>query len=209
MALAMQVKLLRVLEEREVQPIGADRPRSVDLRVVATSKRPLEEAVAAGTFRSDLFYRLNMMCLRVPPLRERRDDVALLFATFLEEAQERFGGEGFVLTEQVRQHLALHSWPGNVRELRNFAFRVAMDAGNDPASAPDQSLTERVRAFEASLIEDALLTAKGNVTAAIQALRLPRKTFYDKIDRLGIDLEAIRSSPRLSAPGKYNGRRSP
>jgi two-component system C4-dicarboxylate transport response regulator DctD len=186
---AIQTTLLRVLEEREVHPIGAERPRAIDLRVIATSKVPLDEAVGAGRFRSDLFFRLNVVRLRVPPLRERREDIVQLFAAFVEEAKAQLGADDFQMTDGVVRHLQTHDWPGNVRELRHFAFQAVL--GAEPESAapqqPEASLTDRVRAFETAVIEDALRAARGNVSAALGALGLPRKTFYDKVNRLGID----------------------
>jgi two-component system C4-dicarboxylate transport response regulator DctD len=190
MAPAVQAKLLRVLEEREVQPIGATRPKSVDLRVVATSKGELGRAVTDGRFRADLYYRLNLVRLRVPPLRERRDDVAPLFATFVEEAKAQIGGGEFVLTETMRRHLRGHAWPGNIRELRNFAFQVVLGMTDEvelDAAGERSTLPQRVSQFEAGAIEDALRATRGNVAAALPILGIPRKTFYDKVARLGIN----------------------
>jgi two-component system C4-dicarboxylate transport response regulator DctD len=193
MPLTLQAKLLRVLEEREVQPIGNDRPRAVDLHVIATSKRPIEEAVAVGDFRSDLFYRLDVMRLRVPALRQRGGDALLLFATFVEEARARFDRPAPVLTDAVRRHLQAHDWPGNVRELRNFAWQTVLgEEGGVPDAAPDGTLAERVRAFEKDVIEAALRSQRGKVAAVLDQLGVPRKTFYEKVARLGIDLARFR-----------------
>ncbi len=194
MPLTLQAKLLRVLEEREVQPIGNDRPRAVDLHVIATSKRPIEDAVAAGDFRPDLFYRLDVMRLRVPALRQRGGDALLLFASFVEEARARFDRPAPPLTDAVRRHLQAHDWPGNVRELRNFAWQTVLGGeGGVPATAPgDGTLAERVRAFEKDVIEAALAAHRGKVTAVLRQLGVPRKTFYDKVARLGIDVAAFR-----------------
>jgi len=196
MPLSIQATLLRVLEEREVHPIGADRPRAVNLHVIATSKRPLEEHVAAGTFRSDLFYRLDIMRVRVPPLRERQDDIAQLFAAFVAEARDKLDLPGRIDMDRVRLRLQRHDWPGNVRELRNYAFRVVL--GDEAVSPQGQSsLPDRVRAFERAAIEDSLRTHGGRVSAALRELGLPRKTFYDKVTRLGIDLPALRTRSRV------------
>jgi two-component system C4-dicarboxylate transport response regulator DctD len=193
MPLTLQAKLLRVLEEREVQPIGSDRPRAVDLHVIATSKRPIEEAVAAGDFRPDLFYRLDVMRLRVPALRQRGGDALLLFAAFVEEARARFDRAAPPLTDAVRRHLQAHDWPGNVRELRNFAWQTVLGEDEARPEAPsDGTLAERVRAFEKELIEAALAAHRGRVTAVLRQLGVPRKTFYDKVARLGIDVSAFR-----------------
>lgn len=191
MPLAMQARLLRVLEEREVQPIGAERPEPVDLRVIATAKADMAEAVAEGRFRADLYYRLTAMRLRVPPLRERGGDVFLLFAAFLEEAKAQLGVREVAVTPAIHAHLAAHDWPGNVRELRNFAFEVAAgrESGGEAAS---EDLPTRVAEFEASLIRDALARHNGRVAQALNELGIPRKTLYDKIARYGIDLAALR-----------------
>jgi len=192
MAPAVQTKLLRVLEEREVQPIGADRPRAVNLRVIATSKRSLAEAVAEGSFRSDLYYRLNVVRLRVPPLRERSADIPQLFAAFVEEAKAQLGRTDFALTDVTRRHLQTHDWPGNVRELRNFAFQAVLGLDAPLADAELLSLPRRVDRFEAELIRDALRNTGGSVVLALRLLGIPRKTFYDKVARLGITLDEFR-----------------
>ena len=199
MPLPIQSKFLRVLEEREVQPIGAPRPRAVDLRVIATSKADLAALVAEGRFRKDLFYRLNVVRLHVPPLRERRDDIAPLFALFVEQARARVGGGGFVLTEAMRRYLTTHDWPGNVRELRNYAVQAVLGLGQTPdvAARTDRyPLAERVRRFEATVIEDVLRETGGNVTAAQAILQTPRKTLYEKMGRYGIDAASFRAKGR-------------
>ena len=199
MPLPIQSKFLRVLEEREVQPIGAPRPRAVDLRVIATSKADLAALVAEGRFRKDLFYRLNVVRLHVPPLRERRDDIAPLFALFVEQARARVGGGGFVLTEAMRRYLTTHDWPGNVRELRNYAVQAVLGLGQTPdvAARTDRyPLAERVRRFEATVIADVLRETCGTVTAAQALLQTPRKTLYEKMGRYGIDAARFRAKGR-------------
>lgn len=195
MSLAVQAKLLRVLEEREVQPIGADRPRPIDLHVIATSKVDLAAAVARGAFRADLYYRLSTARLRVPPLREREDDIFLLFAAFVDEAKQLLGKADFTLDDAIRSHLRSHAWPGNVRELRNYAVQSVLGvlpAGTaSPAGVID--LRARVAAFEASAIESELQRHAGDVAATISALGIPRKTFYDKVTRYGFDLTRFRA----------------
>lgn len=193
MPLAMQTRLLRVLEEREVQPIGEPRPIAVDLRIVATTKTDLGAAVAAGTFRADLFYRLDTVRLRVPPVREREGDAFRLFAAFVEEAKAQLGDRDFTLTDAASRRLREHDWPGNVRELRNFAFETVLGLAPAPeTSAAAADLPARVAAYEAELIEAALRRHGGRVAAALGDLGIPRKTFYDKVARHGIDLDAFR-----------------
>ena len=188
MPLAMQARLLRVLEEREVQPIGAERPEMVDLHVVATSKVDLAEAVKAGRFRADLLYRLSTARLRVPALRERGDDALLLFAAFASEAAERMARPDWTIGEAAAARLRHHDWPGNVRELRNFAVETVLDvASPDPAGqAALKPLAQRVADYEAGEIRAALAASEGRVGPALAVLGLPRKTLYDKMTRLGI-----------------------
>lgn len=193
MPLSLQARLLRVIEEREVQPIGEPRPVVVDLRIIATTKTDLAAAVAAGTFRADLFYRLDTVRVRVPPLRERDADTFRLFAAFIEEAKAELGRPDFALTDAVSRRLREHDWPGNVRELRNFAIEAILGLGPDPQRIVDGAdLPTRVAAYEADLIESALRRHEGRVTAALGELAIPRKTFYDKVARHGIDLNAFR-----------------
>ncbi len=126
MALTIQVKLLRVLQERVVEPLGTNAVQPVDMRVVAATKIDLGQAAAQGTFRDDLYYRLNVVSVAIPPLRERREDVALLFEHFLRKAAARFNREPPPVTPSIREHLSRHDWPGNVRELGHFAERCAL-----------------------------------------------------------------------------------
>jgi two-component system, NtrC family, C4-dicarboxylate transport response regulator DctD len=191
---AIQVKLLRVLETREVEPLGTNERRKLDLRVVAATKVDLGDPAARGSFREDLYYRLNVVTLRIPPLRERREDIPLLFAHFLKRAADRFGRPVPEITVAVRDHLARHDWPGNVRELLHFADRTALGLAPEPVAAPGPvlaaaaggTLPERVDAFEAELIRAALRAHQGDVRATLEALGVPRKTFYDKLKRHGI-----------------------
>jgi two-component system C4-dicarboxylate transport response regulator DctD len=200
MAPAIQVKLLRVLEEREVEPVGAGRPRSIDVRFVAATKRDLAAAVAEGQFRDDLLYRLNVIRLCIPPLRERREDIPLLFAHFLSQAAEQAGQPPRPLTDAARRHLIEHDWPGNVRELRNFAFRMALGMADAPFETPEAdaaTLPERVARFEASLLREALAATAGDVPTAARSLGVPRKTLYDKLARHGIDPAGFRAGQPL------------
>lgn len=193
MPLAVQVKMLRVLEEREVHPIGANEPRALDLRILASSKVDLGEAARTGAFREDLYYRLNVVRLRVPPLRERREDIPLLFAHFLRRAADRHGIEPPNVGDGVRRRLLEADWPGNIRELAHFAERVALslDETARPADA-GLSLPERLNRFEADLLRDALQAHRGDITAVLAEMRVPRKTLYDKLQRHGLKPAAFR-----------------
>ena len=195
MAPEVQVKLLRVLEEREVTAIGAEHPRAIDVRVIAAAKRDLAEAVRAGDFRDDLFYRLNVIRLRIPPLRERRDDIPLLFAHFLALAAEQVGRAPPAIGAAARRHLIEHDWQGNVRELRNFAFRITLNLDDGAAAATEApaSLPQRIERFEAAALREALTAAKGDIRKTLTALGMPRNTLYDKLARHAIDPAAYRS----------------
>ncbi len=200
MPLSAQARMLRVLEEREVLRIGADQPRPVRLRVVTAAKGDLEGAIADGSFRQDLFFRLNVVRLRIPPLRERRADIPLLFAHFVEEAVEQIGGRRFQMNDAVRRHLVDHDWPGNVRELRNFAFSAVLGLpqnGAAPGTPDAPALPDRVARFEASIIRETLAATDGSVVAALKLLGVPRKTLYDKMARLGIDPADYRRPTRF------------
>ncbi len=189
MPLSLQATLLRVIEEREVRPIGADRPVALNLRIVATTKTDLREASAAGRFRADLYFRLATLTLRVPPVRERGDDRWALFAAFLNEARIALSRPQFEPEPHIHLRLRHHDWPGNVRELRNFAYQAVL--GNDPTTPASTAtvavkLPQQVANFEARLIQLALARHEGSIKAVIDELGLPRKTFYDKLARYNI-----------------------
>lgn len=194
MPASSQVHMLRVLEMREVMPLGTNEVRPVDLRVVAASKINLGNPSERGGFREDLYYRLNVVSLFIPPLRERRDDVPLLFRYFCQRAAKRFGRDMPRLDGTVTRHLAEHDWPGNVRELNHFAERLALGLEpSQPQALPvtvphsvNQSLPDRLARIEADLIREALQQHDGDVRRTVEALGIPRKTFYDKLQRHGI-----------------------
>jgi transcriptional regulator with PAS, ATPase and Fis domain len=142
-----QAALLRVLQEREVVRLGGSTPRPVDVRVVAASNRSLDAEIAAGRFRSDLYFRLHVLAVPVPALRERRDDVKLLAAAFLRDAEVQLGRSGLALSPQAVAALEAHGWPGNVRELRNAILSTAATAPSDVIEAAH--LPEAVRAASA------------------------------------------------------------
>lgn len=193
MPLSTQVQMLRVLEMREVTPLGTNEVRPVDLRVVAASKVDLGHPDQRAVFREDLYYRLNVVTLTIPPLRERREDIPLLFNYFTRKAGQRFGREVSDLPRQVVEHLRDHPWPGNVRELSHYAERFVLGLEpSAPLSAPlakaedGAGLPERVERFEADIIRETLTEFGGDVQQTITALGIPRKTFYDKLQRHGI-----------------------
>ena len=190
MPLNLQVKILRVLQERKVEPLGGNDSLPVDMRVVAATKVDLGQAAAQGTFRDDLYHRLNVITIAIPPLRDRREDAILLFQEFLRRAAARFGREVPAITGPVLEHLRRHDWPGNVRELGHFADRYALGLGALDLSAPEVvttgTLAEQVDRFERSLIREELIMAGGDVRVAAESLGTPRKTLYDKIARHGL-----------------------
>jgi DNA-binding NtrC family response regulator len=124
---ALQVRLLRVIEEGEVRPVGGNRPLRITARVIAATNVPLDQAVDAGRFRQDLFYRLSVIVIRVPPLRERRADIPLLIGSFLDDACARAGQRKMLSTDAL-DALLRHTWPGNVRELRNTSERLVVSS---------------------------------------------------------------------------------
>jgi two-component system C4-dicarboxylate transport response regulator DctD len=181
---AAQLLLLRVLEEREVRPVGAMEPHALDLRILAATKGDPVEAVAHGTLREDLYYRLNVIRLRTPPLRERHEDVPLLFARFLDRVARRLGREAPPIDHAIRRRLLEHDWPGNLRELANYASQVAV--GLEPLTSqcpPNEGLAQRVQAYEAELIKESLTRHRGDIRQVTTELQIPRKTLYDKMAR--------------------------
>ncbi|WP_404426212.1 sigma-54-dependent transcriptional regulator [Thalassospira australica] len=198
MPLSLQIKLLRVLQERALERLGSNKLQPIDLRVVAATKVDLREASSRGAFREDLYYRLNVVQLHIPPLRERKDDIPLLFQYFMKEAQERFGRDTSPLGGAEITRLTMYDWPGNVRELRNAAERRVL--GLDPFAGDSVqpvenilSLPRQVEAFEKGVICEALRQHGGHVTATVTALGVPRKTFYDKLAKYGIQPENFRN----------------
>jgi DNA-binding NtrC family response regulator len=200
---ALQVRLLRVLEEGEVRPVGGNRSIRVTARVMAATNVPLE-AVAEGRFRQDLYYRLSVIVIRVPPLRDRRADIPLLIGSFLEDACNRAGQKKMLSTEAL-DALLHHTWPGNVRELRNTIERLVVSSRGSLIEAFD--LTDTVTAagpapqdqpfsdlptlddLERRYLLHVLDAAKGNRTRAAEILGVDRRTLYRMAERFGIELK--------------------
>ncbi|MCM5680767.1 sigma-54 dependent transcriptional regulator [Schlegelella sp. S2-27] len=185
---AMQLKLLRVLQEREIERLGSNESIAVDCRVIAATKTDLKTLSDQGRFRADLYYRLNVVSIDIPPLRKRPGDVPLLMAHFIKEAATRYRVPPPVWTLQDMGRWQQYDWPGNVRELKNVAERVCLgvDDGLGPKDEPAGSLACRVEAAERAMIKEALREADGNVARAAELLLTPKKTLYDKLGRLGI-----------------------
>ncbi|HJW01652.1 MAG TPA: sigma-54 dependent transcriptional regulator [Azospira sp.] len=199
MPLNLQVKLLRALQERSIERLGGNTPVAVDCRVVAASKADLKALADAGGFRADLYYRLNVVSIDLPPLRQRREDIPLLMAHFLREAAARFGREVPAWSAADLEHWQAQDWPGNVRELKNAAERFCLGLGHQRPLAGDHephlSLAQRVDQVERRYIEEALGQSAGNVAQAAELLQLPKKTLYDKLARFAIAAEDFRSRP--------------
>lgn len=197
MPLAVQVHLLRVLQERSVERIGSNKPVPLDIRVIAATKKDLQEMSQKGTFREDLYYRLNVVRLQLPPLRERREDIGLLFHHFILVAAHRYQQEVPLPDNQQMQGLIGYSWPGNVRELRNVAERyVLLGAHNEwsidklmsaTITSEHSSLAKQVEIFEKSLIKQALASCNGSIKKTMDMLSIPRKTLSDKMRKHGLD----------------------
>ena len=196
-----QAKLLRALEAGEIQRVGGSRAVPVDVRVVAATNRNLEAGIEAGSFRADLYYRLNVVPIRIPPLRDRLQDLPELVAHLMDRLRTRQGMSPPELRPVALRALAAYDWPGNVRELANICERLAIlyargeaDAGAVldllPAAAAEgaaQPLNERMDDFERRLIERALSAAAGNVAEAARSLRTDRPNLYRRMKRLGIE----------------------
>jgi two-component system C4-dicarboxylate transport response regulator DctD len=191
MPLELQAKLLRVIQERAITRLGSNEAVPLDLRFIATSKTDLEADAAAGRFRSDLLYRLNVVTLRLPSLAARREDVPLLFLQLVREAAARYRREEVEVPPPVIADVTRREWPGNVRELRNAADRYVLGLGLDeetePAPAVEGRLADRVAAFERSLIAGALHAHGGALKPVYEALGISRKTLYEKMQRYGLD----------------------
>ncbi len=213
MPLAMQAKLLRVLEEGEVERIGGEKPVSVDVRVVVATHRDLEARVRQEQFRQDLFHRIYVFPLILPPLRERAEDIPRLVEHFSEQVSAQNGWKAVPFSAEAIEALQEYAWPGNVRELRNMVERLmllatdghvelatvqmALPKGGSsalPASSADSSgpLADRVDAFERGVIRAELKHSNFNVTVTAKALGLERSHLYKKAEHLGIDLRSLR-----------------
>ena len=212
MPVAMQAKLLRVLEEGEVERIGADKPLTVDVRVIVATHRNLEQLVESGGFRRDLYHRVVVFPLELPPLRQRREDLPALVDHFARQVSAQNGWKPAVFTSSAIEALQEYAWPGNIRELRNVVERLLLLAGAEvtagdvrlalpsvgshahaASSALENGgpLAQRVLAFERATVLAELNRHQRNMTQTARALGLERSHFYKKCQQLGIDLENL------------------
>jgi two-component system C4-dicarboxylate transport response regulator DctD len=206
MSLDIQVKLLRLLQERVVERVGSNQLIPLDIRVIAASKENLLDAADAGRFRADLYYRLNVAQINIPPLRQRSEDVLPLFQHFVSAASDKHAIPEPTLTPVTRALLLGHEWPGNVRELQNAAerFALGLDLAISPAlataviAADDLPLNEQVDAYERSLIARELLNPHQSLREVAEALQLPRKTLHDKLRKYGLSFSGAGENSPLS-----------
>jgi two-component system C4-dicarboxylate transport response regulator DctD len=201
MPLDLQVKLLRVLQERIVEPLGSNRQVAIDIRVIAATKIDLKLASEQGLFREDLYYRLNVISLELPTLRDRVEDIPLLFHHCALVAAARHDCDVPELSPEQLQQLIMYRWPGNVRELKNISERFVLLAETSDlklgdiintqhsaeVSSKEVNLHSRVEWFEKSLIQQTLVQSEGSIASAVELLGTPRKTLYDKMKKYGID----------------------
>ena len=206
-----QVKLLRFLQEKEYRPLGSARIRRADVRIIAASNLNLEEAVAAGRVRQDLYYRLNIISLILPPLRERREDIPLLARHFLERYATELDKKVHDFSQDAMQLLMVHHWPGNVRELEHVVERAIVLCEGSVLEARDllisrtsakggqQSLQEakakEIARFERDYIQGLLSACKGNITRAAQVAKKNRRAFWQLIQKHQIDVAQFKTSP--------------
>lgn len=204
MSPALQVKMLRALQEREVVPVGATEPVAIDVRIIAATNRDLEQEVRRGAFRSDLYYRLNVIMLHLPPLRERPADIPLLADHFLKSLSERSGGErALSLSEKALELLQRYDWPGNIRELENALERAAVLTAGDvidvdalptrvtepqpmPIVADRPPANPTLEVIERAYILWVLQAEGGNKARAAEVLGIDPSTLYRKLNRYGI-----------------------
>src|SRR5262249_47967018 len=215
----VQAKLLRFLQDGEVRPVGAPKPIKTDVRVIAATNRNMEEEVRAGRFRSDLFYRLNVLRIHVPSLRDRREEIPYLAAHFLKSYKQKAGRKGLQLSDEAMEVLCNYDWPGNVRQLQNEIQRLVSRSMNNEVIEPER-LSPEIRtgtssqpAQTAAIVGDliviplslpnltrhdelqrlsiihALTETEGNVTQAAEMLGMTRYGLTKAIERLGIKVE--------------------
>ncbi|MDD5284987.1 MAG: sigma-54 dependent transcriptional regulator, partial [Desulfuromonadaceae bacterium] len=215
MDMCVQAKFLRVLQERNIRRVGGVKDISIDVRVIAATNRNLQEKIASGQFREDLFYRLNVFPIHIPPLRQRREDIPVLAAYFLDSFSRSFGRDFVAVSPEAVHLMEDYSWPGNIRELRNVVERICImrsgptlvpeylpqemkgmtGSACSPAAAPpaasitlpqDMGLEDAVANFECAIIKQALAKSHSNVLQTATLLKIPRGTLRYKMDKYGL-----------------------
>ncbi|MDY6816136.1 MAG: sigma-54 dependent transcriptional regulator [Pseudomonadota bacterium] len=196
MPMSLQIKLLRVLEEQKVERLGSNQVQDVDVRIIAATKADLKKLSDDGEFRADLYYRLNVVKVDIPPLRERKEDIPLLFHHFVLIAAARYDRESIPLDAGQAARLMQRPWPGNVRELRNLAERYVLlgpaaldenEPGGEGNISGRQSLAEMMDSFERTAIVSALNACHGSIKDTMVQLGIARKTLYDKMKKYDLD----------------------
>jgi DNA-binding NtrC family response regulator len=200
MPMALQAKVLKVLETGEVQPLGDTKSLFVDIRIIAATNKQLEEQIAKGLFREDLYYRLNVIEVTVPPLRERKEDIAVLALHFVEKFSRENGKKVSGISDEALEVLNSYAWPGNIRELRNVIERAVVLANSECIGLSElavkirdqqsmrgaQTLKDRLEYYEEKIIRDSLRTHDGNKETVARELGVDLATLYRKIKKLGI-----------------------
>jgi len=207
MSIMTQAKVLRALEENMIEMVGGKDPIPVDVRIIAATNKNLQNEMRTGRFREDLYFRLNVLNIKIPPLRDRKEDVPLLMDHYIKYFCREHGVVQKTISPRAVQQLTLYSWPGNVRELKNFIEKAVILIGSDriesndvntilkkhtcnsiPEPEQNQTLKEAREHFERSFIQVKLAGAEGNVTRAAESLGIPRTYLYKKLKNLGIGL---------------------
>jgi DNA-binding NtrC family response regulator len=206
--LLAQVKFLRFLQEKEYRPLGSTKTRRADTRVIAAANVDCDEVVRAGRLRQDLYYRLNVIPLRLPPLRERREDIPLLASHFLARYAAEFNQPALSLSADAMELLQRYEWPGNVRELEHLIARAVALAEREVIEgadlgllqgamvAPPSSFREAKARFERAYVEDLLLANHGNITRAAQAARKNRRAFWELIRKYHINVNSFKADSK-------------
>lgn len=209
MSLPMQVKLLRAVQEREVREVGADYPTKVDVRIITATNKDLSESVKAGTFRHDLYYRVSVVPLAIPPLRERKDDIPLLAQHFLKQSAKRSNKDVRGFTPTAMHRLMAYPWPGNVRELENAIEKAVVMSRQDmvlPELLPTigissdlglKPLTEAKEEFERSYLRNVLQMTGGNISRAAQFAGRYRADFYKMLKKYRLHPSMVKERPDL------------
>lgn len=196
MPMPLQIKLLRVLEEQKVERLGSNHVQQVDVRIIAATKSNLKTLSDEGVFRADLYYRLNVVKVDIPPLRERKEDIPMLFHHFVLIAAARYDRESIPLNAGQAAALTHHDWPGNVRELRNLAERYVLlgpatldetETNQDTDVNGRRTLAELMDGFERTALVSALNASHGSIKDTMVELGIARKTLYDKMKKHGLD----------------------
>ncbi|MGH7254843.1 MAG: sigma 54-interacting transcriptional regulator, partial [Nitrospirales bacterium] len=215
----LQVKLLRAIQEREILSIGSTTPTKVDARIIAATNKDLKQAVREGQFREDLYYRINVVTMQIPPLRDRRDDIPSLAQHFLQQAGRRIHKDIRGFHPEALQKLMLYPWPGNVRELENVVEKAVILSPEDhipahlipsvegPQQAVVQPLSQARAEFERRYLQEILEYTGGNISRAAEIAGRYRADFYKLLKKHGLhsgSAKAGAGSVRTTEPGKQN-----